>query len=545
MYIDFNYFKERLLSFAVCSQKPSPKTHKIEMKKLLKITTILLLTIIGVSCTNLDIEPASVIAGDKVFSDESSYRAFVAKLYAGLAVTGQQGPAGSADIQRQYWGAQELSTDEAVIGWGDAGLPDFHEHSWTAANNFLTAMYNRVFFQVSQANEFLRQTTEGKLSERNVSTAVRAQITNYRAEARFLRALSYWHGLDLFGSIPLYAEDFLPGSQAPTQATRQEIFTFIEREIQEIENDMVAPGAQEYGRASQAAAWMLMAKLYMNSEVYTGQARYTEAITYLNKIINSGAYSLKANFQENFMADNNTSSEIIFSIPFDGVRTRTWGGMTFLINASLGGSMNTRDFGMNGGWWGTRTTSAVVDLFPDATGTIDERAIFFTTDKTKEITNIGDYNSGYSAPKFINKTSAGVDGQDGTHPDTDFPMFRLADVYLMYAESVLRGGTGGDVGTALNYVNQLRERAYNNATGNITTAQLNLDFILDERARELMWEGHRRTDLIRYNQFTENGIWPWKGNIQAGRTTEKFRDLYPIPSTELISNPNLKQNTGY
>ena len=525
------------------------------MKKIFRITTILLLTIIGVSCTKLDVDPASVIAGDKVFSDENSYRAFVAKLYAGLAVTGQQGPAGSADIQsidegfsnylRQYWGAQELSTDEAVIGWGDAGLPDFHEHSWTAANNFLTAMYNRVFFQVSQANEFLRQTTDGKLNERNVSTATRSQITNYRAEARFLRALSYWHGLDLFGSIPLFDETFLPGSQAPAQASRQEIFNFIEAEIKAIENDMVAAGTQEYGRASQAAAWMLMAKLYMNAEVYTGQAKYSEALTYLNKIINSGAFSLKPNFQENFMADNHTSSELIFSIPFDGIRTKTWGGMTFLINASLGGSMNTRDFGMNGGWWGTRTTSAIVDLFPDVTGTIDERAIFFTTDKTKEITNISDYNSGYSAPKFINKTSGGADGQDGTHPDTDFPMFRYADVLLMYAEAVLRGGTGGDAGTALNYVNQLRERAYNNTTGNITSAQLTLNFILDERARELMWEGHRRTDLIRYNQFTENGIWPWKGNVQAGKVTEKFRDLYPIPSTELISNPNLKQNTGY
>lgn len=526
------------------------------IKNIFKTTCMMLLMLVGVACTDLDLQPETDVTAATVFgADEAAYTSFIAKLYAGLAVTGQQGPAGRADIQgidegfssylRQLWGAQVLSTDEAVIGWGDAGLPDFHYHTWTPANNFLTAMYNRVFYQVSIANEFLRETSDAKLSERGVSSSVKAKIQEYRAEARFLRALSYWHGLDLFGNIPLYDETFAVGNNAPTQASRAEIFAFIETELKEIESTMVSPAAQQYGRASQAAAWMLLAKLYMNAEVYVGTAKYTESLTYLNKVITSGNYSLKANFQENFMADNHTSPELIFAIPFDGARTKTWGGMTFLINASLGGDMNTKDFGMDGGWWGTRTTSSIVDLFPDVTGTMDERAIFFTGGKTKEITNVGDYNSGYSAPKFINKTSAGANGQDGTHPDTDFPVFRLADVYLMYAEAVLRGGVGGDMNTALGYVNQLRERAYNNATGNITSAQLTLDFILDERARELMWEGHRRTDLIRYNKFTENGVWPWKGNVAAGKTTEKFRDLYPIPSTEIISNPNLKQNTGY
>ena len=351
--------------------------------------------------------------------------------------------------------------------------------------------------------------------------------------------------MDLFGSIPLYDETFAVGKDAPNQASRAEIYGFIETELKAVEGLLLAPGTQEYGRASQAAAWMLLAKLYINAEVYVGQSQYTESLIYLNKIISSGNYSLKANFQENFMADNHTSPELIFAIPFDGLRTTTWGGMTFVINASLGGDMNTKDYGMDGGWSGTRTTSSIVDLFPDVTGTMDERSIFFTTSKTKEITNVSDYNSGYSAPKFINKTSAGADGQHGTHPDTDFPMFRLADAYLMYAEAVLRGGTGGDAATALNYVNQLRQRAYNGNGGDITSAQLTLDFILDERARELMWEGHRRTDLIRYNKFTENGVWPWKGNSATGITTAKFRDVYPIPSTEIISNPNLKQNTGY
>jgi hypothetical protein len=130
--------------------------------------------------------------------------------------------------------------------------------------------------------------------------------------------------------------------------------------------------------------------------------------------------------------------------------------------------------------------------------------------------------------------------------DTDYPLFRLADVYLMYAEAVLRGATSGNATTALGYVNALRTRAYGNANGNITSAQMTLDFILDERARELYWEGYRRTDLIRYSKFTGSAyLWPWKGKVAAGATTETFRDLYPIPSNDLGANPTLKQNPGY
>ena len=146
------------------------------IKNIFKITCMILLMLTGVACTDLDLQPESEITAANVFNDEGSYKAFIAKIYAGLAVTGQQGPDGSPDIQainegfssylRQLWGAQVLSTDEAVIGWGDDGLPDFHYHTWTPANNFLTAMYNRVFFQISQVNEFLRETTDAKLAER-------------------------------------------------------------------------------------------------------------------------------------------------------------------------------------------------------------------------------------------------------------------------------------------------------------------------------------------------------------------------------------------
>ena len=262
-------------------------------------------------------------------------------------------------------------------------------------------------------------------------------------------------------------------------------------------------------------------------------------------MIDSGIYSLDDNYRNLFMADNHLAKEIIFAIPFDGLSTQTWGGLTYLVHANVGGTMTPGDYGINGGWFGIRATSKMVDRFPDATGAVDERAIFYTTGQNKEINSISTFGDGYAVPKYTNVTSDGVAGSDLNFPDTDYPMFRLADVYLMYAEAVLRGGTGGDAGTALGYVNALRQRAYNNNSGNITANELTLDFILDERGRELYFEGHRRTDLIRFKQFTENGIWPWKGGVKDGKTTETFRNVLPIPTSEILANKNLRQNDGY
>ena len=524
---------------------------------LKKYTTYLLaiLLVVFSGCTDLDVTPKSDATDATVFEDENSYRGLLAKLYAGFAVSGQQGPAGDADIKgidegfsnylRQYWKAQELTTDEAVIGWGDAGLQDYHTHIWTSSNPFVTALYNRIFFQISLINEFLRQTTDEKLDSRDVTGALRTEIGEYRAEARFLRALSYWHGIDLFGDIPFVTEnDAIGNSVLPQQGDRATIFSFIESELLAIENEMIAPGQNEYGRADRAALWTLLSKLYLNAEVYTGQARYTEAANYANEVISSGAYSLQPTYYDLFLADNHLSNELIFVVAADGEHTQNWGSMTFLVHAAVGGSMNAAEFGINGGWWGLRTTSALVDLFPSEDGTTDVRGTFHTDGQNKEINNIGSFNDGYAVPKYRNVTSTGDPGVDENFPDTDFPMFRLADVYLIYAESVVRGGSGS-MTTAVSLINELRERAYGDASGNITSADLTLGFILDERARELYWEGHRRTDLIRFNQFTENGIWPWKGNVAEGRVTENFRDLMPIPASELLANPTLEQNTGY
>lgn len=517
---------------------------------LLAVATGLLL--VGmVGCTDTTVEPKSTITDANVFNDAGSYRGFLARVYTGLAVSGQQGPAGAADIQgidegfsqylRLLWEAQELPTDEAVIGWGDIGLPEMNTQLWAASNSFVVSMYYRIFFQVGMANEFLRQTTDEVLSSRGVSAALKTEIQTYRAEARFLRALSYWHGIDLFGSIPLVTENDALGAIPPQQSTRAEIYNFIVAELNEIRPSLPQAGPSTYGRANGAAASMLLAKLYLNANVYAGTEQWTAARTAAEAVISSG-FSLDPNYRDMFLADNNTSPEIIFAIPQDGLKTQTWGGMTFLVHASVGGNMNANDYGIDGGWWGLRLKPQAYALF--AAG--DRRSAYFVTaDHTPEIASIGDFFAGIPAPKYSNVTSTGAMGSNATHVDTDFPMFRLADAYLMYAEAVVRGG-GGSRSQALSYVNALRQRAFGDQSANITDAQLTLDFILAERGRELLWEGHRRTDLVRFGKFTGGDyLWAWKGNVAGGMATEAFRDLYPLPASELVANPNLVQNPGY
>lgn len=524
------------------------------MKKIINISLVLVLFALS-ACTDLDVQPRNEATPDVFFSEDDAYERFLARLYAGLAVTGQSGPAGNPDIKsldegfssylRQYWQLQELPTDEAVIAWNDEGLPNLVTQTWGAGNQFVRAMYSRIFFQVSLVNEFLRESTADKLDARGVRESVVTQMPAFRAEARFLRALSYWHGIDLFGDIPFYTEDQVVGGAPPSEASRKEVFDFIVDELTAIEGEMLAPGTAPYGRADQAAVWMLQAKLYLNGEVYTGKTYFNECVAACNKVIESGAYLLEDNYHLNFLADNNTSDEIIFAVNFDGEATQTYGGTTYLVHAALGGAMNAEAFGVNDGWGGLRTQPALLDLFPDETGDIDERAIFFTEGQSKSVETISTFSDGYAAPKYQNVTSDSIAGADLTFVDTDFPMFRFGEVHLMYAESVLRGATNGDIATAVTFVNALRERAYNSNAGNITADDLTLEFILDERARELWWEAHRRSDLIRFNQYTENGVWAWKGNVQAGQTTAPFLNLYPIPEEEIRSNPKLTQNAGY
>jgi hypothetical protein len=287
---------------------------------------------------------------------------------------------------------------------------------------------------------------------------------------------------------------------------------------------------------------MLLAELYLNAEVYTGTADYADALTAAEAVIGSNAYSLDPKYQNMFLADNNKSPEIIFAITQDGTRTQTYGGVTFLVHASIGGSMTASDYGVDGGWVGLRLKPEAYNRY--ASG--DQRAsYFYTSGQSEAVSAISDFTKGIAAPKFQNVTSTGAPGSNASFVDTDFPIFRLAEAYLIYAEAVLRGG-GGSMDQALTYVNDIRERAYSGTAGDITMGQLTLPFILEERGRELLWEAHRRTDLIRFGEFTGGDyVWSWKGGTEAGTATEGFRDLYPLPASELVANPNLVQNSGY
>ena len=247
-------------------------------------------------------------------------------------------------------------------------------------------------------------------------------------------------------------------------------------------------------------------------------------------------------YQDLFLADNNTSPEIIFPIVYDGLYAQTWGGTTFLVCASLGGTMVAADYGVNGKWGGLRATAPFIDKFVDTTQ--DTRWMFYTAGQQKEITSMSTFAHGYANPKFKNKTSTGGTASNNStspHTDIDFPLLRLGDIYLMYAEAQLRMGNEA---TAIQYVNFIRQRGYGNSSYNVTS--LTLDDILDERAREMQWEATRRTDLIRFGYFTSGDyVWPFKGGDVTGVALPSYANLYPIPTADIVLNRNLTQNPGY
>ncbi len=531
---------------------------KTKYLKTLSVSVVAATVAISSCIKDLDTIPIdpNITTSATVYKNASVYKQVLAKCYAGLAVSGQQGPHGDADISgidegfstytRQLWAAEELTTDEAVNAWNDGTLNKYHLQNWTPSNEWVTAFYNRIYYQICLCNEFIRESSDSKLSDRGITGADATTVQTYRAEARFLRALSYYHAIDFYGNVPFVDENSTVGSSLPSQITRANLFTYIETELKAIESLLIAPKANEYGRADQAAAWMLLAKLYLNAEVYIGTPKYDDCLTYVKKVI-ATSYELDPTYANLFLADNNNSNEIIFPICFDGVHTKTWGGTTFIINAAVGGSMKPADFGISGGWGGNRVTGAFVDRFPDPSGATDKRAMFHTDGQNKIVNNLSAFTDGYAVTKWKNVTSTGVPGSDGTHPDTDIPFFRLADAYLMYAEAVKRGGTGGDLNTALTYINDVRTRAFGNTSGNLaSTADITLDFLIDERGREFYWECMRRTDLIRFGKFSESDyVWEWKGGVPAGKSTDKGLDLFPIPASDIGANPNLVQNDYY
>ena len=552
---------------------------------------ICFLLIVIVSCQKpLDLTPKYGFNSDDLYNDPDNYIHVLSKLYAGLSLTGNSGPNGDPDLPQEYvldegfssyvrvlWNLQELPTDEAVCGWlNDAGIQELDNLQWGSSEPWSVGMYYRIYFQITLCNEFIFQTQINLLNEKEFSQLDIDRISNYRNEARFLRALSYYHAIDIFGNVPFVTENNRVGSSKPERIERTELFNYVESELLDLENLLFDASSLEYGRASKQVVQTLLAKLYLNSEVYSGVSKYIECADYCNKVINSNIFQLDDNYQDVFLANNNTSPEIIFPVVFDGQNSQTWGGTTFLVCASIGGDMSASDYGVNGGWSGLRVTEKFVNNFSynkeyiyiDSTNVPDTvfsqtlisnpnfslidsvfqsndlRFIFFTKGQYLQMSNIGSFRHGFAFPKFKNINSDGsVASNNGSnaHVDIDFPMFRLADVYLMLSESSLRNG---DQVTALQYINYIRERAFGNSSNNLSS--LTLDEILDERSRELSWEATRRTDLIRFGYFTSSSyLWPFKGGDLNGVATQNYFNLYPIPYSDLLLNDNLVQNNGY
>lgn len=532
------------------------KLNRIRLKNIvLPLSAVFLLT--ATSCIkDLEREPITDVTSASIYKDFSNYKNVLAKLYGGLAMGGQisgDGDQPDSDINginggfsqytRLLYTLNVITTDEAVIGWNDGNLHTLHKMTWDSSNEFIAALYYRIYTEIAFCNEFLRNVTDEKLASNNITGDNLTQAKIMRAEARFLRAQSYYHALDMFGNVPFVDETYMPGSVNPPQRIeRKALFNFVESELMAVVGELKEPKTNEYGRADKAAVWALLARLYLNAEVYTGTQRNTDCITYCNKVIGAG-YSLKPKYEDLFLADNNINNpEQILSVNFDGINTQTNGGTTYMVHAAVGGTMPSSDFGINVGWGGIRTTKAFVGLFP--TNGSDKRGQFYTSGQNLEINDLGSFNDGYAFIKYKNIKSNGSPGAHTNWVETDIPLYRLADIYLMYAEAVLRGGGGGSQATAITYINQLRERAYGNTSGNVTS--INLNFILDERARELSWESTRRSDLIRFNRYTTGDyLWPWKGNVKEGKAVESFRNLFPIPAKDIIANPNLFQNPGY
>lgn len=513
------------------------------MKKVIYMYLVCAL-LLNTACTNdLDTEPIVELSLEELLaSDPNAVEGIVSRLYASFALSGPDGP-GSSDISddagespflRGIINLQDFTADGMKNRWGDNGLDQLTTTSdWDENNKFFRYMYNRIYYTIPQCNNLLAVLT-------SITVDNQEQIV---AEVKFVRALAYYYLIDVFGKGVLATEENI-GSSAPLpEASREELFSFVETELlQAIEN--LPQTSVSYGRANKAAGQMLLAKLYLNAEVYTGTSRINDAVAPLNSVINEGGFSLATDFLMNFSADNDTSPEIIFPLIADAEISQSFGNTTYIVNGSMSTeTMPISTFGAAEGWSGHRATEAWYGLFGDLNTSTDDRAALFWTDgHNYEMTDYREWTDGYPSIKFRNTNYSGT-SISTSFSSTDFPLFRLADAYLMYAELAVRGAQGTDMSTALGYVNALRDRV--NAS-TLSQGDLTLDFILDERARELNFEGHRRSDLIRFGKFTGGSyLWPWKGNVASGVSIPGHYNLFPIPLTALEANPNLTQNPGY
>lgn len=519
------------------------KIHLFNIKYL----GIIIMTIVFTSCTDdLDRFPTNALTNDAQFSTIEGYKQGLVGAYLQLS--------GSNNFfYRGYWELQELTTDEAVNTWGSHKTTEL---DWSSDHAESSDAYTSGLYLITLCNNFIIEADPDLVAARGFSDPEQTEIATFVAEVRFIRAYAYWMLLDLYGNPSFPTEETLLNSEIPKQIKQADLFDFIESELKAIDGKLINPRSNEYGRADNAAVWSLLARLYLNAEVYKGTAYYDEAITYSKKVIDAG-YSLESNHAWLMLGDNyQNTNEFIFTFNYDNGNVESWGTTNVY---ALGASGVPADInGMSASWNLYRVTPSIPALFPTNKPDVDHRAVFWTendeSSRTLDIESLSNSKQGYSIYKYRNVDRTGASlSQNNIYnnlSDIDFPVFRLAEMYLIYAESVLRGGSEGDIASALGYINKIRGRAYDNdpnsTLGNISQSELTLDFILDEKAREMMWEGYRRTDLIRYDRFTTSDyLWEWKGGVKQGAAVNSKYKLFPIPISDILSNPNLTQNPGY
>lgn len=479
------------------------------------------------------------------------------KCYGTMAMAGNSSGDGNVDVEgidggtsgyvRQYWNSNELTTDEAICGWGDEGISAFCFNSYDASHPMLRGLYYRLYTAITYCNHYLEVAAD--------ADAVKT------AEIRFLRAFHYYLAMDAFGNIP-FVTAIISGK--PEQASRADVFQFIEQELLEIEPELSEPKVKTsadggYGRVDRAAAWLLLARLYLNAEVYTGTARWSDAATYAKKVIDS-PYGLNtagrngySAYQMLFMGDNGESSatvEAVFPILQDGLKTASWGASLFLIASTAGGDFPT---GTSESWNGNRARPDLVNKFfpngnapeADVDGMVsaagDDRALFYGVGRKLDNEDVGTYTDGFAVAKFNNIYTDGSAGHHNQYVDTDFFIMRAAEAWLTYAEATARQNGGTVTSEGVSYLNELRARA--NAPAKVSWT---LDEICDEWSREFFFEGRRRMDLIRFGKFGGSSYtWRWKGGVYEGTNFPATRNIFAIPTSDLTANENLVQNPGY
>ncbi|GAA0553320.1 RagB/SusD family nutrient uptake outer membrane protein [Chitinophaga japonensis] len=513
------------------------------------------------ACTKLDVPVESEYTQDNFPTTADGYIAATGPAYTQL----------STRYAVDYWRMQELSTDEAIIPARDGNYDDggqyrfLHKHTWGPDHPTVKNVWEWGFGGINTCNRIL------SLFEGTTPSAERSAAL---AEMRTMRALFHFFMMDLYGNIPIVTE--FGSTTPPEQATRAEVFAFIEAELKAALPDLgTQTGGLTYGRPTKWLAFALLEKLYLNAAVYTGAPRNTDVVAMADSILAGGAYALDADYVSIFMPENGPQiTETIFAVPYDanlvqGCQFSRFGLHTGLqakyslpfrpsialsTIASFYEKFNLAGDARNNTWLAGKqvdnngnpilisTTNKGLDASyngPDPTGKIDWQ-LEFTPEmplRKEETMDVGNDELGKARGVRSIKYYPDKNANPSTrHQNNDVPVFRLADVILMKAEAILRGtaptAVNGELQTADVLVNKIRERAHAPLVSNIT-----LDELLEERARELAWEAWRRNDLVRFGRFED--AWGFKTD------SDPDKRLYPIPASERALNPNLEQNPGY